>query len=84
MTAFSGVRSSCDMLARSSDLCRLATARPVDTAGQPLVHRFKFVASAPSSSRLGTSTCFVKSPAAISLNRTSILRTGPISDHEIA
>ena len=26
MTAFSGVRSSCDMLARNSDLCRLATS----------------------------------------------------------
>ena len=26
MTAFSGVRNSCDMLARNSDLCRLATS----------------------------------------------------------
>ena len=26
MTALSGVRSSCDMLARNSDLCRLATS----------------------------------------------------------
>ena len=26
MIAFSGVRSSCDMLARNSDLCRLATS----------------------------------------------------------
>ena len=26
MIAFSGVRSSCDMLARNSDLCRLASS----------------------------------------------------------
>ena len=26
MIAFSGVRSSCDMLARNSDLCRLAVS----------------------------------------------------------
>ena len=30
MTAFSGVRSSWDMLARNSDLCRLATSSSAD------------------------------------------------------
>src|SRR5262245_45623675 len=37
LVAFSGVRNSCDMLARNSDLCRLAVSSSVETA-QVVVH----------------------------------------------
>ena len=45
--------------------------------------RFKSAASAPSSSRFGTSTRVEKSPAAISRMRASIWRTGRTIDDEI-
>ena len=82
MIAFSGVRSSCDMLARNSDLCRLAASSSVYRRLSSSFIRLTFAASAPSSSRLTTSTCPEKSPDAIAARRASIRWIGPISDHE--
>ena len=61
MIAFSGVRSSCDMLARNSDLCLVATSsarvrsatfrsRPPISSCRCSAIGLKAVASAPSSS----------------------------------
>ena len=52
MIALSGVRSSCDMLARNSDLCRFAVSICRYRRPSSSLMRFRFAASAPSSSRL--------------------------------
>ena len=82
MIAFSGVRSSCDMLARNSDLCRLAASSSVYSRRSSSFIRLTFAASAPSSSRFSTSTCPEKSPDAIAASRASIRWIGPITDHD--
>ena len=82
MIAFSGVRSSCDMLARNSDLCWLAVSSSRYRRWSSSFIRFTFAASAPSSSRFVTSTCPEKSPEAIAASRESIRWIGPITDHE--
>ena len=82
MIAFSGVRSSCDMLARNSDLCRLARLELAVEPASSSFMRFRFTARAPSSSRFATSTCREKSPAAISASRVSVRWIGPINDQE--
>ena len=43
--------------------------------------RLRFAASAPSSSRFGTSRCLEKSPDAISARRSSVFWIGPTTDH---
>ena len=80
MIAFSGVRSSCDMEARKSDLCWLAVSSSLYRRRSSSFIWFTFAASAPSSSRFETSTCLVKSPDAIPARRVSIRWIGPITD----
>ena len=46
MTALSGVRSSCDMLARNSDLCRLATSSSRDLCSSSRNRRALWIAMA--------------------------------------
>ena len=82
MIAFNGVRSSCDMLARKSDLCWLAASSSWYRRRSSSFIRFTLAASAPSSSRFVTSTCPVKSPDAVAASRASIRWIGPITDHE--
>ncbi len=65
MIAFSGVRSSCDMLARNSDLWRLVASSSEYRRLSSSFIRLTLAASAPSSSRFSTSTCPEKSPDAI-------------------
>ncbi len=52
MIAFSGVRSSWDMLARNSDLCLLAASSSLYRRWSSSFIRLTLMASAPSSSRL--------------------------------
>ena len=64
---------------------RLVLARRLELLVEALSSsfiRFTLAASAPSSSRLVTSTCPEKSPEAIAASRESIRWIGPISDHE--
>ena len=82
MIAFSGVRSSCDMLARNSDLWRLAVSSSRYSRPSSSLVRFMFDASEPSSSRLGTTTSPLNLPAAIAPSRPSIDRIGPMIDHD--
>ena len=56
MIAFSGVRSSCDMFARNSVLCRLAVSSSPYSRRSSSFIRLTFAARAPSSSRFGTSS----------------------------
>jgi len=84
MIALSGGRRSCDMLARNSLLLRFAASTSRTSPPISALIRFGSSASAPSSSRFGTSTRFAKSPAAISPKRASICLIGPISDYDIA
>ena len=80
--AFSGVRSSCDMLARNSDLCRLVASSSVYKRLSSSFIPFTLAAKAPSSSRLTTSTCPVKSPEAMEARRPLIRWIGSISDQD--
>ncbi len=82
MIAFSGVRSSCDMFARNSLLCRLAVSSSPYTRRSSSFMRFTLAASEPSSSRLGTSSRPEKSPAAICESRASVRWIGSINDQE--
>ena len=79
MIAFSGVRSSCDMFARNSLLCRLAVSSSPYSLWSSSFVRLTSAASAPSSSRLGTSTWLEKSPVAISASRDCARWSGPVS-----
>ena len=56
MIAFSGVLSSCDIVARKSDLCRLAVSSSWYRRCNSSLIRFTSAASAPISSRFETST----------------------------
>ena len=82
MIAFSGVRSSCDMFARNSLLCRLAASSSRYSRCSSSFMWLTFAASAPSSSRLETSRRSEKFPDAISASRVSVRRIGSTSDHE--
>ena len=82
MIAFSGVRSSWDMLARNSDLCRLASSSSAYTLRSSSFIRLTLAANAPSSSRFSTSTRPSKSPDAIAASRPLMLWIGPTSDHD--
>ena len=81
--ALSGVRSSCDMLARNSDLCWLAASSSAYRRRSSSFIWFTLAASAPSSSRFATSTWLEKSPDAIPASRPSIRLIGPMSDQDI-
>ncbi len=81
MIAFSGVRSSCYMLARNSDLWRLAASSSRYSRWSSSFMRLTLAASAPSSSRFATSTCREKSPEAILARRPPMRWIGPISAH---
>ena len=80
--AFSGVRSSCDMLARNSDLWRLAASSSVYRRRSSSFIPLTLAAKAPSSSRLTTSTCPAKSPDAMEARRPLIRWIGSISDQD--
>ena len=82
MIAFSGVRSSCDMFARNSLLCRLAVSSSLYSRRSSSFIALTLVASAPSSSRFARRACPEKSPAAIAASRASMRWIGPISDQE--
>ena len=82
--ALSGVRSSCDMFARNSDLCWLVASSSAYRRLSSSFIRFTLAARVPSSSRFTTSTWPVKSPDEIAASRASIPWIGPTSDQERA
>ena len=95
--AFIGVRSSWLTLARNRDFASLAAgergvrlaraawracADPRTSVASRSLVPLRSRASFPNSSRFGTSTCCVKSPAVIAAERRSILRTGRMNAHD--
>ena len=80
--ALSGVRSSCDMFARNSLLCRLTVSSSRYRRWSSSFIWLTRLPRSPSSSRLATSTWREKSPDAIPPSRPTTRWIGPMSDHE--
>ena len=72
MTAFSGVRSSCDMLARNSDLCRPATSSSRSRCWRETNSWTFWIAIAPCAAKVVTSST-VRSSKAATRSRHSVM-----------
>ena len=78
MTAFSGVRSSWDMLARNSDLCRLATSSSADLVSSSRKSRALTIATDDWSANVSSSS--TTSSANVPTERRRMTRTPTITE----
>ncbi len=78
MTAFSGVRSSWDMLARNSDLCRLATSSSADLVSSSRKSRALTIATDDWSANVSSSS--TTSSANVPTDRRRMTRTPTITE----
>ena len=81
MIALSGVRSSCDMFARNSDLCWLVVELPVE-AIELVVHPVDVRGRGSQLVAIADVDVAEKSPEAIAASRALMRWMGPITDQE--